>query len=276
MIRPWKESYTPRRVSQVPSNGVDSIGRCNTTDVNLLCGGGVDMRPGKRFGLSAIEKCDVWRRWKAGESLHDIGRAFGKEHSCICSVLLPRGGIAPLTRRPSRLALNLAERQDISRGIASGLSIREIARGSNRAASTVSREVTRHGGRSAYRAQDPIRQAWISALRPKRCLLATNRRLRNIVASKLVLDWSPEQISGWLKNRYPDDPSMRVSHAIRLPSAQNKGPLTLPSDFHLLLMSRKSVRLTSAHTSQAKSSCMSMSGISMPPRMKKCLSSITH
>ena len=170
------------------------------------------MRPGKRFGLSAAEKSEVWRRWKAGETQHEIGRAFGKEHSCIRSVLLPRGGIAPLTRRRSRLALNLAEREDISRGIASGLSIREIARRTNRAASTVSREVTRHGGRSAYRAQDADRQAWISALRPKRCLLATNRKLRNIVASKLVLDWSPEQISGWLKNRYPDDPSMRVSH----------------------------------------------------------------
>ena len=134
------------------------------------------MRPGKRFGLSASEKCDVWRRWKAGETLHDIGRAFGKEHSCIRSVLLPRGGIAPTTRRRSRLALNLAEREDISRGIASGSSIREIARGMNRAASTVSREVIRHGGRPAYRAQDADRQAWVSALRPKRCLLSRNFR----------------------------------------------------------------------------------------------------
>ena len=170
------------------------------------------MRPGKRFGLSAIEKRDVWRRWKAGQSLHEIGRVFGKEHSCIRSVLLPRGGIAPITRRRSRLALNLAEREDISRGIASGLSIREIARGTNRAASTVSREVTRHGGRPAYRAHDADSQAWASALRPKRCLLATNRKLRDIVASKLIQDWSPEQISGWLKTQYPDDESMRVSH----------------------------------------------------------------
>jgi IS30 family transposase len=169
------------------------------------------MRPGKRFGLSATEKCDVWSRWKAGQSLHEIGRAFGKEHSCIRSVLLPRGGIAPIARRRSRLALNLAEREDISRGIASGSSIREIARRMNRVASTVSREITRHGGRPAYRAQDADRQAWVSALRPKRCLLTTNRKLRDIVASKLILDWSPEQISGWLKTQYPD-PSMRVSH----------------------------------------------------------------
>ena len=170
------------------------------------------MRPGKRFGLSAIEKCDVWSRWKAGQSLHEIGRAFDKAHSCIRSVLLPRGGIPPIARRRSRLVLTLAEREDISRGIASGSSIREIARCMNRAASTVSREVTRHGGRPAYRAHDADRQAWVSALRPKRCLLARNRKLRDLVASKLLLDWSPEQISGWLKKQYPDDESLRVSH----------------------------------------------------------------
>jgi DNA-binding CsgD family transcriptional regulator len=161
------------------------------------------MRPGKRFGLSAIEKCDVWSRWKAGQSLHEIGRAFDKPHSCIRSVLLPRGGIPPIARRRSRLVLTLAEREDISRGIASGSSIREIARGLNRAASTVSREVTRHGGRPAYRAHDADRQAWVSALRPKRCLLAMNRKLRDLVASKLLLDWSPEQISGGLKSSIP-------------------------------------------------------------------------
>jgi IS30 family transposase len=170
------------------------------------------MSPGKRFGLSASQKDDVWRRWKAGQSLHEIGRAFGKEHNSIRSVLLPRGGIAPRHRRRSRLALNLAEREDISRGIASGSSIREIARHLNRAASTVSREVIRHGGRPAYRAHDADSQAWSSSLRPKRCLLAGNRKLRNMVASKLLQDWSPEQISGWLKTQYSDDLSMRVSH----------------------------------------------------------------
>jgi IS30 family transposase len=108
--------------------------------------------------------------------------------------------------------LTLEEREDISRGIASGASIRAIASGLGRAASTVSREVTRHGGRSTYRALDADKQAWKSALRAKRCLLAGNRKLREIVAGKLVLDWSPEQISGWLKTQYPDDKSMRVSH----------------------------------------------------------------
>src|SRR6266568_7661559 len=152
------------------------------------------MRPGQRFGFSAIEKRDVWNRWKAGQSLHEIGRAFDKPHSCIRSVLLPGGGIPPAARRRSRLALTLAEREDISRGIASDSPLREIAR------------------RPAYRAHDADRRAWHSALRPKRCLLALNRKLRDIVASKLNLDWSPEQISGWLETQYPDDESLRVSH----------------------------------------------------------------
>ena len=170
------------------------------------------MSEGKQSRLSLSQKAEVWRRWKAGESLHEIGRAYGKPHNCIRCVLLSRGGIAPAARQRSRIALSLAEREDISRGIASDSSIRTIASGLGRAASTVSREVTRHGGRAAYRAHDADRQAWKSALRPKRCLLASNRKLRNMVASKLVLDWPPEQISGWLKTQYPDDESMRVSH----------------------------------------------------------------
>src|ERR1700723_505055 len=170
------------------------------------------MRPGKQFGFSAVEKSDIWRRWKAGQSLHEIGRVFDKPHSCIRCLLFPRGGIPPAARRRSRLALTLAEREDISRGISSGSPLREIARRMNRAASTVSREVIRHGGRPAYRAHDADCQAWLSALRPKRCLLAINRKLRDAVASKLILEWSPEQISGWLKTEYPEDERMRVSH----------------------------------------------------------------
>jgi len=169
------------------------------------------MRSG-RLGLSAIDKREIWSRWKAGATLHEIGRAYGKCHNTIRAVLLPRGGIPPVARRRSRLALTFAEREDISRGMASGSSIREIASCLHRAASTVSREVGRHGGRPAYRAYDADQQAWNAALRPKRCLLAVNSELRDVVASKLMLDWSPEQISGWLKTHYRNDVSMRVSH----------------------------------------------------------------
>src|ERR1700747_3900332 len=102
------------------------------------------MRPGQRFGFSAEQKLDVWRRWKAGQTLHEIGRAFGKEHSSIRCLLLPRGGIPPKARRRSRLALTRAEREDISRGIASGWSSREIARHPDRGDSNGGREVTRH------------------------------------------------------------------------------------------------------------------------------------
>ena len=170
------------------------------------------MTHGKRFGLSEAQKVDMWRRWKAGDSLHKIGRAFGKEHSSIRCLVSRHGGFIPAVRRRSLLALTLREREEISRGLACGSSIREIAKCLDRVASTVSREVARHGGRPDYRANEADSQAWESALRPKRCLLAIHARLRKVVASKLLLDWSPEQISGWLKIQYPDDGSMRVSH----------------------------------------------------------------
>jgi IS30 family transposase len=170
------------------------------------------MTEGRRVRLSGEQRTEIWRRWKAGESLREIGRAFGKDHGSIQFLLSQRGGIVPAVRRRSLRTLTLAERESISRGIASGSSIREIAKGLERAASTVSREVVRHGGRSLYRASEADHQAWKSALRPRPCLLALHRKLRTMVASKLILDWSPEQISGWLKKRYSNNESMRVSH----------------------------------------------------------------
>ena len=169
------------------------------------------MKQGRRFGLSAEQKSDVWRRWKAGQTLHEIERAFGKEHSSIRCLVSRHGGIAPAVRRRALLALTLREREEISRGVASGPSLRALAKCLERAVSTVSREVARHGGRPEYRAQQAGHQAWESALRPKRCLLAIHVKLRKVVASKLILHWSPEQISGWLKIQYPADESMRVS-----------------------------------------------------------------
>ena len=154
----------------------------------------------------------MWNRWKAGESLNAIGRVLGKDKQVIHFLLARHGGIAPRARRRSKLALTLAEREDISRGIASGCSMRAIAQGLRRACSTVSREVARHGGRLQYRASEADSQAWESALRPKPCRLATHRKLQELVASKLLQDWSPEQISGWLKQSYADDESLRVSH----------------------------------------------------------------
>jgi IS30 family transposase len=165
-----------------------------------------------RVRLSSAQRADLWRRWKAGQSLHEIGRAFGKSHVVVHFLLARHGGIAPAARRRSLRTLTLAEREDISRGIAGGSSLRQIAKGLQRAVSTVSREVARHGGRPQYRANEADHQAWESAWRPKTCLLARHGPLRELVASKLLLDWSPEQISGWLKNQYPQDGSLRVSH----------------------------------------------------------------
>src|SRR5258708_26218894 len=149
------------------------------------------MAQGRRDRLSAEQRTYMWRRWKAGESLHEIGRAIGKDHGSIQFLLSQRGGIVPAVRRRSVRTLTLAEREDISRGIASGSSMREIARGLQRAASTVSREVVRNGGRPLYRANQADQQAWKLALRPKSCLLSHHRKLGTIVASKLILDWSP-------------------------------------------------------------------------------------
>jgi IS30 family transposase len=170
------------------------------------------MTEGKQRGLSATQRADMWRRWKIGQSLHEIGRALGKDHVVIHLLLARHGGIAPPARRRSRRVLTLAEREDISRGIASGCSMRVIAQRLRRPCCTVSREVARHGGRAQYRANEADQQAWDSALRPKPCLLATHDKLQEIVASKLILDWSPQQISGWLKRQYPDDEGLRVSH----------------------------------------------------------------
>src|ERR1700751_5425401 len=145
------------------------------------------MAQGKRDRLSTEQRIDMWRRWKAGESLHDIGRAFGKGHGSIRFLLTQRGGIVPAARRRSLRTLTLAEREDISRGIASGSSIREIASGLQRPVSTVSLEVARHGGRPLYRASEADHQAWESALRPKGCLLAHHETFRKVGASKMGL-----------------------------------------------------------------------------------------
>jgi IS30 family transposase len=170
------------------------------------------MAQARRWKLSSAQRADMWSRWRAGQSLNTIGRALGKDKQVIHFLLARHGGIAPPVRHRSERALTLAEREEISRGIASGCSMRVIAKGLKRAVSTVSREVARHGGRPLYRASDADQQAWESALRPKTCLLATHTNLRELVASKLILDWSPEQISGWLKQSYADNKSLRVSH----------------------------------------------------------------
>jgi IS30 family transposase len=165
-----------------------------------------------RPGLSGEQKAEMWRMWKAGYSLREMCRVLKRVPSAVRVHLGQHGGIAPPIRRRAATALTLAEREEISRGLCSGASLRSIAKRLGRAPSTVCREVTRHSGRLHYRANHADYEASLSALRPKLCRLALNGKLRRLVASKLALQWSPEQISGWLRSEYPDDESMQVSH----------------------------------------------------------------
>lgn len=163
-------------------------------------------------GLSIEGKAELWARWRAGESMSDIGRALGKDPGSIYTLLLVQGGIARAPRRRAKVALISGEREHISRGLATEQSIREIARELRRPASTVSREIARNGGRTHYRAVAADKRAWRRARRLKPCRLALEPELSAVVAAKLELDWSPEQIAGWLKREYPLDRRMHISH----------------------------------------------------------------
>lgn len=165
-----------------------------------------------RPGLSGAQKDELWRRWRNGEGHSDIGRALGKFPASIFGVLRLHGGFTPAKRKRSDSALTAAEREEISRGLSSDLSFRHIALALSRAPSTISREVNRNGGRKHYRANMADESAWNRTRRPKLCRLAQHGKLRRIVALKLAMEWSPEQISGWLKRAYPDNETLHVSH----------------------------------------------------------------
>ena len=170
------------------------------------------MKQRPRIYYTETDKSLMWDRWQKGESLNSIARLFDRHHSAIQGILSRTGGIRPPLRQRSQRALTLAEREEISRGVVAGQSMRSIAVSLGRAPSTVSRELTRNGGRRRYRANKADQAAWDRAHRPKTCKLAKNRVLAHIVAEKLQLQWAPEQIAGWLKTMYPDDENMQVSH----------------------------------------------------------------
>jgi IS30 family transposase len=165
-----------------------------------------------RIYYSEEKKSLMWDRWQAGDSLHAIARLFDRSHGSIAGILSRTGGIRPAEKNRSQLALSMAEREEISRGMVAGQSLRSIAASLDRAPSTVSREIKRNGGRRGYRASEADKAAWDRARRPKTCKLVENRALASIVAKKLRGLWSPEQIAGWLKYAYPDDENYQVSH----------------------------------------------------------------
>ena len=162
-------------------------------------------------GFSTKEQTDIWAKWREGQSLSEIGRCIGKHAGSIFHLIAFYGGISPLPRCRSKRVLTLEEREEISRGLASKLSIRQIAAKMNRSPSTISREINRNAGKRIYRACQANERAWEQARRPKQGYLAKNEALRNNISDKLALKWSPEQISGWLKHMYPNDTNMRVS-----------------------------------------------------------------
>lgn len=165
-----------------------------------------------RIQYTEADKALMWERWRQGESLHAIARLFERNHSAIGGILSRTGGIRPPPRLRSHLALALAEREEISRGVMAGWSARMIACSLARAPCTVSREIRRNGGRRSYRASEADEAAWRRATRPKRCKLAQNPALARIVADKLQLEWSPYQVAGWLKRTHPQDETRQVSH----------------------------------------------------------------
>ena len=165
-----------------------------------------------RRRVSPEEKAEFWTRWKRGESCRAIAGGLHRGPDTFYRVAVRHGGIPPPARRRAPQTLRLEEREEISRAVAAGVSMRAIAQRLGRAPSTISREVRRHGGRGQYRACHADARAWAAARRPKRCRLAGAPALCAVVAAKLAADWSPEQIAGWLRVTYAGDPTMQVSH----------------------------------------------------------------
>jgi IS30 family transposase len=195
-----------------------------------------------RPGLPSDRRQQVWEMWKEGSSISEIAVEVGSLPGSIFSILLPYGGIyqPPQRRRPG--TLTLAEREEISRGLAAGESCRAIGRRLGRAPSTITREIARNKGRRRYRAVDADDRTWRRARRPKVCLLAERPELRQVVADKLADDWSPEQIAGWLAKRHPAGSEMRVSHETIYRSLYIQSRGVLAKELQKHLRSRRPMR----------------------------------
>jgi IS30 family transposase len=168
-----------------------------------------------RQGYQRLSPADIdaiWSRMRAGHAVKPTARSLGLSTSTVRTYLLRCGGIRPEPRHRPGVRMSFEEREEISRGLAAGQSLRVIAARLGHSPSTISREVAGNGGRQRYRAAAADQQAWARATRPKTCKLAQNPALAGIVAEKLARRWSPQQIAGWLKLTYPDDPEMHVSH----------------------------------------------------------------
>jgi IS30 family transposase len=205
-----------------------------------------------RIWFTAQQKAELWERWKNGQSVAAISRALERRNKTgVERIVALYGGIAPAPRRRAPAALRLEEREEISRGLAARRSLRQIAQRLGRAPSTVSREIRRNGGSQTYRANRADRSAWERALRPKSCRLGLHRELRWRVAQKLALQWSPEQISGWLKQQFPTDQDMQISHEAIYRSLFIQARGVLKKELTAHLRSRRQMRLPKNHNAKS-------------------------
>ena len=198
--------------------------------------------------FSEEDKKTIWDMREAGVPVKRIAKHLGRQNSSLRKFIADAGGRRPSARERCALRLSLAEREEISRGLAGGRSFRLIARGMGRSASTMCREVNANGGRAKYRALVADRAAQRRALRPKRAKLARCRRLRRVVERKLEDLWSPQQIAGWLAEEYPNDPEMQVSHETIYQSlfVQSRGALR--KELHACLRTGRAMRRAKAYT----------------------------
>ena len=210
------------------------------------------MKYRSRIYYSETDKALMWDRWQEGESLREIAQLFDRHHSSVRGIFERYGGMRPPTRRRSARSLTLAEREEISRGIAAGHSLRSIALRLGRAPSTVSRELRHNGGRHAYRASRADKAAWDRARRPKICKLASHRALARLVAVRLKLQWSPEEIAGWLRRTYPDDENRQVSHETIYKTLFIQARGALKKELLAHLRQTKSMRHPRGHTQKKR------------------------
>ena len=198
--------------------------------------------------FSEEDRATIWDMREAGVPVKRIAKHLGRQNSSLRRFIADAGGRRPTARERSELRLSLEEREEISRGLAAGDSVRAIAEALGRSPSTVCREVNLNGGRKKYRALVADRAACRRALRPRRAKLAQCRRLRGVVERKLEAKWSPQQISAWLALEYSDRPEMQVSHETIYQSlfVQSRGALR--KELHSCLRSGRAMRRAKAYT----------------------------
>jgi transposase, IS30 family len=220
---------------------------------------------GNHRKFSGEEKNAIWDRIDAGETPAAIARSIGRYPSAVRSLQLQTGGVRPGLRCRGERALSMAEREEISRGLACRESVRGIAVRIGRAPSTVCREITRNGGRGSYRALAADRRAVRKARRPKAAKIARCQRLRNVVEERLEHQWSPRQIAEWLPRAFPDDPEMRVCHETIYMSLYVQGRGALRAELHHALRSGRALRRAKKHAPVGQGQIPGMVLISQRP-----------